>query len=59
MEEELVHWPEEPLCRCGFGEAGRSQGVRVDLRQREVSEGETQRRIFRLQLLDVAKGLAE
>src|SRR2546421_1088859 len=58
MEEQLMHRPEEPLRRCSLGEAGGCQRVRVDLRQREVSEDEAQRPVLGLQLLDVAKGLA-
>ena len=40
MEEQLVHVPEPVLERRGLGGSRRRQGVRVDLGQRKVPEGE-------------------
>ena len=57
MEEQRVHRPEEILSCCGLGKTGGSQRMGVDLGQREVSEHEAHRSVFRLDLLDVAKRL--
>ena len=40
MEEQVVHVPEPALERGGLGGGRRCEGVRVDVCQREVPEGE-------------------
>ena len=40
MKEQLVHVPEPALERGGLGRGSRCEGVRVDLRERKVPEGE-------------------